>query len=92
MFVVESRGRLYACPCCGYLTLSTRAAFELCPVCYWEDDGQGDADADEVFGGPNASLSLTQARSNFAAFGACDREFVSHVRSPRQDELPGEPS
>ncbi len=28
----------YKCLCCGYLTLSTRAEFDICPVCFWEDD------------------------------------------------------
>ncbi|MEW9527386.1 hypothetical protein [Microbispora sp. NPDC049125] len=30
------------------------------PVCFWEDDGQDDHDADEVHGGPDFELSLTQ--------------------------------
>lgn len=29
---------LLACPCCGYLTLTNRHDFEICPVCSWEDD------------------------------------------------------
>lgn len=28
----------YRCLCCGYLTLETRAEFDICPVCFWEDD------------------------------------------------------
>ena len=47
------------------LTLSERGGFEICSVCWWEDDGQDDADADVVRGGPNGDLSLTQARKNF---------------------------
>jgi hypothetical protein len=52
-------------PCCSALTLSGRGAFEICPVCGWEDDGQDDPDADVVRGGPNGSLSLTEARRRF---------------------------
>jgi Cysteine-rich CPCC len=63
--VVEVEGD-YACPCCGYLTLSSRGDFEICNVCFWEDDCQDDHDADAVRGGPNGNLSLTQARRNFA--------------------------
>jgi hypothetical protein len=63
----------------------------LCPVCFWEDDGQSDEDADEVLGGPNGSLSLTQARANFRAFGACDRQFVAKVRPPFPKEHPADP-
>jgi hypothetical protein len=38
----------YRCPCCGYKTLETAGAMGLCPVCWWEDDGQEDGDADDV--------------------------------------------
>jgi hypothetical protein len=51
------------------LTLRERGAFEICLVCGWEDDGQDDADADVVRGGPNGDVSLTEARRNFRAFG-----------------------
>ncbi|MBP8300793.1 MAG: hypothetical protein KA020_10535 [Planctomycetes bacterium] len=61
-----------ACPCCRYLTLSERGAWCICPVCFWEDDGQGDADADVVRGGPNGVLSLTIARASFTSIGASD--------------------
>lgn len=26
------------CPCCGYLTLVERGGYDICPVCFWEDD------------------------------------------------------
>jgi cysteine-rich CPCC protein len=58
-------GGPYACPCCGDVTLSERGAYEICPTCWWEDDGQDDADADTVRGGPNGSLSLTEARRQY---------------------------
>ncbi len=28
----------YKCLCCGYMTLETRGEFDICPVCFWEDD------------------------------------------------------
>jgi hypothetical protein len=74
------------CPCCGYRTLSKRGDDQICQVCYWHDDGQDDSKADEVWGGPNKSLSLTQARANFQAFGAAAREWLAHVRPPRSEE------
>ena len=64
-----------------------RAGYEVCPVCFWEDDGQDDHDADEVRGGPNSDLSLTQARRNYRNFGACDRRSLEHVRKPSPEEL-----
>ncbi|MGJ4859446.1 CPCC family cysteine-rich protein [Labrys sp. KB_33_2] len=62
------------CPCCRYRTPGERGGYEVCPVCHWEDDGQDDHDADEVRGGPNGSLSLTQARRNFEQSGVSDPE------------------
>ncbi|MCB9891958.1 MAG: hypothetical protein H6833_09950 [Planctomycetes bacterium] len=76
------------CPCCGNKTLDERGAFEICPVCFWEDDGQDDYDADVIRGGPNGSLSLTTARTNYRRFGASDERSLGHVRAPRPEELP----
>ncbi|MDE6875788.1 MAG: hypothetical protein K2P87_15200 [Lachnospiraceae bacterium] len=28
----------YQCLCCGYKTLDSRGEFDICPVCFWEDD------------------------------------------------------
>lgn len=28
----------FACPCCGCLTLEERGGYDICPVCFWEDD------------------------------------------------------
>ncbi|MFI6288676.1 CPCC family cysteine-rich protein [Streptomyces sp. NPDC051018] len=56
---------LISCPCCFQLTLEERANFEICPECGWEDDGQDDADAHIVRGGPNGRLSLAQARLDY---------------------------
>jgi hypothetical protein len=81
-------GMFHACPCCGFTTLPERAGFDICPVCYWEDDGQDDHDADVVRGGPNYSLSLTKARENFREFGACERKHIKNVRPPRREEQP----
>jgi hypothetical protein len=56
-------------------------------VCFWEDDGQDDHDAEEARGGPNRSLSLTQARLNFRDFAAFDARYLANVRVPLEDEL-----
>ena len=75
------------CLCCGYKTLARPEAFELCQVCWWEDDGQDDADADVVRGTANGDLSLSQARTNFKLYGAAHPRFVANVRRPRKNEL-----
>nr|WP_230058046.1 CPCC family cysteine-rich protein [Agrobacterium fabrum] len=78
----------YQCPCCKYLTLKERGGYDICPVCYWEDDGQDDPYADQVRGGPNYHLSLTQARENFKAFGAVEERLREFARPPTEEELP----
>ncbi|KAB7772624.1 CPCC family cysteine-rich protein [Xanthomonas sacchari] len=72
------------CPCCGYKTLVEGVAFEICTVCFREDDGQDDddADADEVLGGPNGNLSVTQARANYQQIVAFRRQGLSYVHPP----------
>jgi hypothetical protein len=57
-----------ACPCCRYPTLTERGSYDICCLCNWEDDGQDDADADDVWGGPNGSYSLSEARENFRRY------------------------
>jgi hypothetical protein len=86
--VVKHGDGPYPCPCCGFLTLPERGAYDICQVCFWEDDGQDDHDADDVRGGPNGTLSLTEARSNFVGIGAVDERARAHVRQPRKDEQP----
>jgi len=80
------------CPCCRCKTLQARGAFQICQVCFWEDDGQDDYDAEVVRGGPNGVLSLTEARANYRQFGACAERFIADVRQPRPDELPDQAS
>ncbi len=75
-----------SCPCCGFYTLIKRADDEVCQVCFWQDDGQGDQDADEVRGGPNKKLSLEQAKLNFVRFGAASEEWKTLVRPPKPSE------
>lgn len=58
-----------ACPCCGYDTLDDRGNYDICTICWWEDDGQDNDDANKARGGPNSILSLTRARLNFLQHG-----------------------
>jgi hypothetical protein len=76
----------FRCPCCGYRTLDAPAALSLCPVCWWEDDGQDDEDASVVRFTVNGQLSLNQAREYFVRFGACDPRFLPYVREPQMSE------
>ena len=79
--------KAYRCPCCQNLTLHGRGQDEICPVCYWHDDGQDDHDAELVRGGPNGDLSLAQARESFELLGAKEERLVRYARNPLPDEL-----
>jgi hypothetical protein len=78
--------KTYRCPCWHYKTLHARSAFEICPVCFWEDDGQDDHDATVVRGGPNGVLSLDDARKAFTLRGVSDLKLLKNVRAPLADE------
>ncbi len=67
---------LLQCACCDHFSLDD-GDWEICPVCFWEDDGLGFDDPDEE-SGPN-HITLRQARANFSAFGACDRRLLPNV-------------
>ena len=87
----------FVCPCCNYPTLSGRMSYEICGLCDWEDDGQGDGDADQLAGGPNSNYSLTEARENFEkhltmyrlsdtiAFNRLDKEKINEIKKIYDD-------
>lgn len=74
---------LLQCPCCDYFTLEERRAWEICPVCYWEDDGQDLGDLDEP-SGCNHGLTLRRGRENFQRLGACELQVVEYVCSAEE--------
>jgi hypothetical protein len=80
--------RRYPCPCCGYLTLPEPppGTYEICKVCFWEDDGVQFNDPDYE-GGAN-EVSLGQARDNYREFVVSQLRFRANVRPPRSDEQP----
>ena len=80
----EKHSGFFPCPCCGLPTLTERGSYDICTICWWEDDGQDDDRADEVWGGPNGKYSLTHARINFANHGYMydAGEGIGAVRNP----------
>ncbi len=78
----------FKCPCCGYHTLTEVGVYEICPVCFWEDDPVQESDP-ELEGGAN-ELSLTECRRNFKEFGACEERYRKHVRDPFLEEMEDE--
>lgn len=77
----------YQCPCCGYATFDEEpnGNYDICPVCFWEDDPFQSQDPDDADGANK--VSLNEARANFAKFGACEERFVGNVRAPHADEM-----
>lgn len=52
----------YPCPCCGLPTIDEPGIYDICAVCWWEDDGH---DGESPYS-PNR-VSLARARANFRA-------------------------
>lgn len=78
--------RKYVCDCCGYKTMDeSRSGYEICPVCFWQDDGYIDKDGYYDTGANHVKLS--EAQANFKKFGASEECLVEYVRKPRKDEL-----
>jgi len=73
-----------ACPCCGCLTLPSHGTFDICPVCFWEDDFTVDPDDDL---NPN-NMTLREARANLAVWGAVEPRLVHWTRPPQPGEAP----
>ncbi|WP_405669072.1 CPCC family cysteine-rich protein [Streptomyces sp. NBC_01166] len=70
--------------CCGHLVLGSVGLYEICPVCFWEDDLL-QLRWPTMAGGAN-STSLVQAQLNYQVFGACDENGRRHVRPALPDE------
>jgi hypothetical protein len=55
--------KTYRRPCCRFKTPYGRGQDEICPVCFWHDDGQDEDGADEVWGGPEQIAELVSGTS-----------------------------
>jgi len=68
--------------CCGNYTLDEEppGTFEICSVCYWEDDNVQFDDLDYA-GGANG-ISLNQARRNYREMGVISKEYLERIRKP----------
>jgi hypothetical protein len=78
----------FPCPCCGYLTFDKDpcGTFEICPVCYWEDDNV--QNNDPTYDRGANGISLNTAKQNFVKYGAIKEVFVKEVRKPLSEESP----
>jgi Cysteine-rich CPCC len=69
---------LHQCPCCDYFTLEEPHAWEICHICFWEDDGIY-LDRPDFGSGANHGMTLRQARENFRLLGACEATMLENV-------------
>jgi len=77
--VKGKRRELISCPCCCYKTLDTRGDYDICKVCYWEDDGNDDLNAYSQVN----RMALIAAKENFRKFGVSDEGFLDLVDPDR---------
>jgi len=69
----------YTCACCGYRTLGLSPGnWDICHVCFWEDDPVQLLDPWYV-GGANR-VSLVEAQDNYATKGVSEPRFKSEVK------------
>ena len=73
--IVGEPEQMLECRCCGYLTLRGRRGYEICPVCFWEDDGSEELDRPSA---PN-HMTLREGKANFDRIGACSADALRHV-------------
>ena len=74
----------YRCFCCGSYSLENdpqKPTFEICSVCYWENDPIQN-EKPEYIGGANR-ISLNQAKNNYYKYGAIDEKFIEYVIKKR---------
>lgn len=78
----------YTCPCCGYRTLDRFHDYQICTICYWEDDPYQFENIDET-GANHVSLRLGQ--KNYKRFGACEKDMCKYIRKPNKNDVYDEP-
>ena len=69
----------------SYLEEEPLGTFEICPVCFWEDDYV--QVIEPTWTGAN-HVTLSEAKENFARFGASEEKLKACVRAPYPDEYP----
>ncbi|MFS0762361.1 CPCC family cysteine-rich protein [Peribacillus phoenicis] len=76
----------YTCPCCGYKTLDEEppGTYDICEICFWEDDGYQYEHQDED--GANY-VSFREAQKNYKKFGAKSERSLQFVRKPNNSEI-----
>ncbi|PWU17808.1 MAG: hypothetical protein C5B50_10465 [Verrucomicrobia bacterium] len=77
---------VYPCPCCGYMSFcEPPGSYEICEICFWEDDLVQLAFPD--FAGGANKCSLIEAQDNFPKYGACEQRVRPHVRPATAEDV-----
>ncbi|WP_223650033.1 CPCC family cysteine-rich protein [Hymenobacter psoromatis] len=84
----QNKAGWFQCPCCKHFTLPEGKGntFEICPVCFWEDDGI--QSSDPTYSGGANECSLNEAQSSFCRISASEAVFIQSIHAPFPDELP----
>ncbi|MBI5724978.1 MAG: hypothetical protein HZA50_13540 [Planctomycetes bacterium] len=76
----------YPCPCCGFLVFDeSPGSFDICPICFWEDDIVQLA-FPHLQGGANKQ-SLYESQQSFLRIGAVEPRLVEHIRKPTDADV-----
>ncbi|WP_162818075.1 CPCC family cysteine-rich protein [Aquirhabdus parva] len=75
---------LNACPCCGHFVFVNYGSYDICPICFWEDDWT-QLQYPFTDGGTN-QVSLAVAQINYVQFAACRFDLIKNVRIPLGNE------
>jgi Cysteine-rich CPCC len=74
------------CPCCGFLTFDgPPGSYDICSICFWEDDIVQLAFPD--LAGAANKCSLIEGQQNFKSFGASERRLLSHIRKTEATDV-----
>lgn len=77
---------VFPCPCCGYQVFDEPpGSYDICGICFWEDDAIQLRWPDYRAGANR--LSLIQAQAEYAKFGAMEHRFIGLVRQPDDGDL-----
>lgn len=80
--------KLFPCPVCRYKTFSELGTWHTCPVCGWNSDPMQEALPTEAVG--SNSISLQQAKENFAQIGAITRDHLNRINPNGKQMYPQE--
>jgi Cysteine-rich CPCC len=83
--VTERPRGSYPCPCCGHVVFTEApGSYDICPICFWEDDIV-QLRWPDLAGGANRA-SLIEAQQTYQRIGVSEERLVEHVRVARFTE------